>query len=162
MIDNAEAHEQWQPQRSGEAKRMEERQHSEHHVVGVQLVDLINRINVGQDTAMRQHHALRDAGTAAREDNRRELLAVRLAYEEAIERPRGQQKRAEEHARFRGRPDRSKDILDEKHAFDRLDADLGQKRPRRQNRLDVAAIDRVRHRFPARREVQVHSHFAGE
>ena len=78
VIDDAEAVEQRQPQRAGEAERMEERKHAEHAVFAGHPVDLADAFDVGQDVAMRQHHALRRAGAAARKDHRGEVVGFRL------------------------------------------------------------------------------------
>ena len=52
MEDRAEAGDERQPQRHREAERMEERQHAEHHVVGLELEDLRDRVDVRQDVAV--------------------------------------------------------------------------------------------------------------
>ena len=93
VVDGGGADLQRRPQRDRVAKTVEKRQHAEHPVGLGQPCRLDHRLDIGRDVAVRQHHALRLAGTAAGEDDRCQILD-RMAPQterDALQPPAGQQ-----------------------------------------------------------------------
>ncbi len=92
MIGDANSDHRRKPQRHRESEGMKEGQHAEKRVVAVELHGLRHLLHVRHDIEMRQHHAFRLAGAAARKDDRRQIVKTRttLAAQHALEQTRRQ------------------------------------------------------------------------
>ena len=72
VVDDAKAADRREPDRSGEAERVEERKHAEQHVGRLELEQLADRVDVREDVAVREHDAFGRSGAPARKNDRRE------------------------------------------------------------------------------------------
>ena len=160
MVNHAEAGNQRQPQRAGEAERMEERQHAEHDVLSCELKELTGRVDVREHVAMRQHHALGYAGAAARKDDRGQRVGAALAEVHAVDCPGGQGERQQKQAKSLDGAELPQHVFEKHHAVDRFDSRFREEDFRGQDRPDLTSVDGDRDRFPAGGEVQVHRHLA--
>ena len=103
MVDGAEAREQREPERAGEAERVKERQHADESRPSAVIANDLARCEstFARTFAVRQHHALRRPGAAAREDDRgQSTSAVRSPAVAADQQPRRQQARDDERAQL--------------------------------------------------------------
>ena len=105
MIRRAEADDHRQPQRDGVAEGMKEGEHAEDDVIIPEAEQRIRTVDVRQHVGVRQHHAFRDAGAAAGEDDGRERLRIRGFEEQPLDHRRRQQACGDQHRRLcrRGR-----------------------------------------------------------
>ena len=62
MVDHAAAGEQREPDGHGEAEGMEERQHADDAVAGVDPEELGDGFDIGDQVVVREHDALGNAG----------------------------------------------------------------------------------------------------
>ena len=112
---------------------------------GVELEDLRDRVDVREDVAVAQHHALGHAGAAAREDDRRERLGVAFVRIEPRQQPRAGSTNAVASIRaFANGVDALEHVFEEHHAVDRRDVRLREELARREDGRDAAALDRAR------------------
>ena len=66
------------PEDRGESGRMEKRQDAGHHVIGPKLQQVVDALDVRGHVALREHHALRLAGRAGREDHGQQIVVLDL------------------------------------------------------------------------------------
>jgi hypothetical protein len=135
VVDDAKAGGGRQPDGSGEPERVKERQHPHHHIVGHQIEDLPDGIDIRKDVAVREHDAFRHAGAAAGEDNCRESIAGNAIHIEPVDRPCGQQACRDEHPYLRAAAELLHHVLEKHHAIDRLETGSRQKPPGTDDRV---------------------------
>ena len=161
MIGRAEAGDERQPQRHRVAEGVKERQDAEHDIAVAEAEQRVGAVDVGEDVAMRQHHAFRHAGAAAGKNYCRERLGVVWRQKEPRDQRGWKDARRDQHRQPRQRAGLLEHLFEEQHARTGSEIGLGEKDARGQRHRDAAAFDGSGHRVAAGREVQVHRHAAG-
>ena len=160
VIHRARAEQRRQPQRAGEAERVEKRQDAENPVIPIQRKRLANLLNVRDDVVVREHHALGCAGAAARENDRGQVVhrCLVFAAEKPLQQPNRQQRSGQGGSELAANADRLGDVLEQNRLHRHVEFDLLEKRFRRDHRTDVALLDARTQRLRGERVVEVHRH----
>ncbi len=163
MVGHAASAHQREPQRAGEPEDMKERQHTHDPLFRGHIENPRQRLDVGENIVVRQHHALGHAGASAGEDHRGEAVrGVLLAAVSPLEQARGRQERGDSRPRLLRPGYPAHDVLQIHHPFHLAEVRLGEEDARGQDGSNVTLLHRRRHRLPACGEVEVHRNPAGE
>ncbi len=142
VVDHADPRRGRQAQCRGEAEGMKKGKDPHDAVVGMQKENLAELLDIRGDVIVREHHALWLTGGTAREDDRGQVVEARaaLASGELLQPSRrkesSSQRRAKPLTQFRI----LRQVFQEHGLNRRLHVHTIKKRPRRNNRLEVALL----------------------